>query len=140
MRKIVVATHGKLALGIKDTVSLIAGEKLAASMITYCLEPGMNTNDYCQELEKEILKAPDDQYLILTDIAKASVVTSLIPLVKYPNVKLLTGINMAIVLELMLAPEKTFEDNELAIILQQAKEGMSLITKADLEKKNEDDF
>ena len=140
MRKIVVATHGKLALGIKDTVSLIAGEKLAESIITYCLEPGMNTNDYCKELEKDILKNPDNQYLILTDIAKASVVTSLIPLVKYSNVKLLTGINMAIVLELMLAPEKTFEDNELAIILQQAKEGMSLITKADLEKKNEDNF
>ena len=51
MKKIIIATHGELALGIKNALELIAGS-MAKEISTYSLTPGKSATDFVGEIEK----------------------------------------------------------------------------------------
>lgn len=50
--KIILASHGGLSKGMKDSVSMIVGD-LARDIETYSLLPGQNPEDFYQEVLKE---------------------------------------------------------------------------------------
>ena len=75
MAKIILASHGGLSKGMKDSVSMIVGD-LAKDIETYSLLPGQNPEDFYQEVLKEV-KESDEQILILCDIKGGSVHTAL---------------------------------------------------------------
>ena len=52
MAKIILASHGGLSKGMKDSVSMIVGD-LARDIETYSLLPGQNPEDFYQEVLKE---------------------------------------------------------------------------------------
>ena len=52
MAKIILASHGGLSKGMKDSVSMIVGD-LAKDIETYSLLPGQNPEDFYQEVLKE---------------------------------------------------------------------------------------
>ena len=75
MAKIILASHGGLSKGMKDSVSMIVGD-LAKDIETYSLLPGQNPEDFYQEVLKEA-KECEEQILILCDIKGGSVHTAL---------------------------------------------------------------
>ena len=75
MANIILASHGGLSKGMKDSVSMIVGD-LARDTETYSLLPRQNPEDFYQEVLKEAKKC-EEQILILCDIKGGSVHTAL---------------------------------------------------------------
>lgn len=71
MKKIIIATHGELALGIKNALELIAGS-MAKEISTYSLTPGKSATDFVAEIEKEMIDYPDQQFIVMGDMYGAS--------------------------------------------------------------------
>lgn len=118
MRRVILASHGKLAEGIKDAAMLIIGPQ-AAALETYCLLPGQQAADYAQNLAKEVEKDQETEFVIVVDIYGASVFSAMYPLACHANVCLITGLNLAIVLTLMLShPDKLTEASIAKLIVE----------------------
>ena len=100
MAKIILASHGGLSKGMKDSVSMIVGD-LAKDIETYSLLPGENPEDFYQEVLNEA-KESEEQFLILCDIKGGSVHTALSKLAVLDNVMVFSGMNMGLVLDAVM--------------------------------------
>lgn len=78
MRQVILASHGKLAEGLLNSLRMIIGEELTQDVETYCLFPGENPNDFMNKLKERIATNPQMEFVILCDIKGGSVHTSLI--------------------------------------------------------------
>lgn len=126
MAKIILASHGGLSKGMKDSVSMIVGD-LGKDVETYSLLPGENPEDFYQEVLNEA-KESDEQFLILCDIKGGSVHTALSKLAVLDNVMVFSGMNMGLVLDVLM---KSLNGNlELAYandLIEAAKDGMTVM-------------
>ena len=120
MAKIILASHGGLSKGMKDSVSMIVGD-LAKDIETYSLLPGQNPEDFYQEVLKE-------QILILCDIKGGSVHTALSKLAVLDNVMVFSGMNMGLVLDaVMKGLNGKIELAEANDLIEAAKDGMTVM-------------
>ena len=126
MAKIILASHGGLSKGMKDSVSMIVGD-LAKDIETYSLRPGQNPEDFYQEVLKEA-KESDEQILILCDIKGGSVHTALSKLAVLDNVMVFSGMNMGLVLDaVMKGLNGKLELAEANDLIEAAKDGMTVM-------------
>ncbi|WP_295251901.1 hypothetical protein [uncultured Catenibacterium sp.] len=126
MAKIILASHGGLSKGMKDSVSMIVGD-LATDIETYSLLPGQNPEDFYQEVLKEA-KESDEQILILCDIKGGSVHTALSKLAVLDNVMVFSGMNMGLVLDaVMKGLNGKLELAEANDLIEAAKDGMTVM-------------
>ena len=123
MAKIILASHGGLSKGMKDSVSMIVGD-LAKDIETYSLLPGENPEDFYQEVLKEA-KECEEQILILCDIKGGSVHTALSKLAVLDNVLVFSGMNMGLVLKGLNGKLELAEANDL---IEAAKDGMTVMS------------
>lgn len=130
MVKIILASHGELSKGMLNSITMIVGD-LANGIETYSLYPGENPNDYVQTL-KERFQNDNNHYIIVCDIKGGSVYNSLVQTCIYDNVDILSGMNMNLVLELVLANNSGNLD--LNQVIDNAKNGITLKNKASLDK------
>ncbi|MGO3601611.1 MAG: PTS sugar transporter subunit IIA [Enterococcus faecalis] len=135
MKKIYIASHGEMSLGIKDSLRLIAGES-AEKIYTFSLTPGKNTNDFIREIESTISNNPTTQFIIMGDLFGASIVNSMVQLAIYNNAVLLSGVNLSMALQIVLSNENDLTDEDIEQILFEARDGIKRIT---LPKNNEDE-
>lgn len=99
MRKYYVITHGAMANGLADTIKMLIGDKKSITPIAAYMSD--------LSLEEEVLEVVKDiesgvEVIVFTDIAHGSVNQFFVPYLKYANFHLITGINLAIVLSVML--------------------------------------
>lgn len=106
MRKITIASHGEFAKGLKHSIALIVGN-LADDINTFCLYPSQSPMDFKEQMEEEIKKHPENEYVFLCDIKGGSVHTVCSQLCRYDNVKVFSGTNMNLVLDLLLSSPET---------------------------------
>lgn len=126
MAKIILASHGGLSKGMKDSVSMIVGD-LAKDIETYSLLSGQNPEDYYQEVLKQA-KESDEQILILCDIKGGSVHTALSKLAVLDNVMVFSGMNMGLVLDaVMKGLNGKLELAEANDLIEAAKDGMTVM-------------
>ena len=103
MKKIIVATHGYLADGIKSSLEILGGSKNDISFINAYVD-SVDLNSKIQEIFKEIEE--DDEVVIFTDIYGGSVNQMFVPYcLKDKNKHLISGFNLAIILEVALSDE-----------------------------------
>lgn len=126
MAKIILASHGGLSKGMKDSVSMIVGD-LAKDIEIYSLLPGQNPEDFYQEVLKEA-KESEEQFLILCDIKGGSVHTALSKLAVLDNVMVFSGMNMGLVLDaVMKGLNGKLELAEANDLIEAAKDGMTVM-------------
>ena len=126
MAKIILASHGGLSKGMKDSVSMIVGD-LARDIETCSLLPGQNPEDFYQEVLKEAKKC-EEQILILCDIKGGSVHTALSKLAILDNVLVFSGMNMGLVLDaVMKGLNGKLELAEANDLIEAAKDGMTVM-------------
>ena len=126
MAKIILASHGGLSKGMKDSVSMIAGD-LAKDIETYSLLPGENPEDFYQEVLKEA-KECEEQILILCDIKGGSVHTALSKLAVLDNVMVFSGMNMGLALDaVMKSSGQNLELADANNLIESAKEGITVM-------------
>lgn len=128
MKKILLASHGKLSEGMFDTIQMIAGASLMEHVIHYSLKPGENAADYANEYAKVVASSPEDQFIIITDIFGGSVHTSFSQILTNSQTILFSGMNVSLVLELLTKDGHiTKEDCELSI--ESSQGGIQYLTK-----------
>lgn len=134
-RKIVVASHGNLAKGLVDSVSMIIG-KPEYPIEIYMLYPGELADDFAKKMQNEICENLDRQYIILTDLFGASVFNAMYSLLKFENVKLCTGMNLNLLLQICIEKKDWLTDQDMSRIVLEAKEGVRFIENKILEQED----
>lgn len=135
MRRVILASHGAFAEGAKESVSMIIGEQQGVT--TYHMHPGENAADFAEELRTEITADKDTEYLILTDLYGASVCSAMMQLGIYDNVRVFSGMNLCLILEILTGYPNQLTDADVEEILSVAKEG---IRQVKMEKTEEEEF
>lgn len=135
MRKVILASHGDMAKGAGMSLEMILGEQ--ENLRTYGLYPGENPTDYAAQLEEEIKGEPGTHFVIVTDLAGASVCNAMFPLSRYENVQVFTGFNLQFLLELVSGGEEPLGQEETEKLLSSARQGMRQVT---FEMEEEEDF
>lgn len=118
MKKIILASHGGLAEGMKDTVKMLSG--IDEGIYAFGFRDGGDINEiFCQVNE---LINDEDEFIVVTDAPGGSVNTVLTPLVNHENVQLIAGMNTILVVSLAMSLSADKED-----ILQSIEEGKGSI-------------
>lgn len=126
MRKILIATHGKMASGVKYTAELLLGQMADITTIDAYVNPEDNPE---AEMEAFFQKAAGEQVVVLTDLQGGSVNQKLLKYSKDPNVILITGFNLAILIQVMMAPEPiTAED--VGRFIEDSRQELKLVSLA----------
>lgn len=135
MTKLILASHGELAKGMKHTAQMIVGS-LVDQVEVYCLYPGMNPEDYAKEMRSRI-EADDEQYLFICDILGGSVHTALSQLLDNERVRVCSGMNLNLILGLVIANQSELDDSAVIIAVEEAQSGITFKTCIEVEE-NED--
>lgn len=118
-KKIILVSHGKLSAGMLHSVQMIVGENPDIS----CM--GMLPDEHYQPMvdavEQQLKEHPDTQYIVIADLLGGSVCNGMTALTGYPNMKLVAGMNMGLVINLLLA-SGALTDEEIDAKIKEAKD------------------
>ena len=134
MKKIVIASHAKMAEGIQSTLELFVGTELDITYISAYVEDYPSVEDQITKFFNQL--DADDQALIFTDLFGGSVNQKMILAAEErPNVFLIAGFNLPLVIELIFAAD-VYTPELVNEIVQKTKETMIYVNK--LEKENKE--
>ena len=108
MRHIIVATHGKFAEGILDSVRLIMGEHKEGQPFCAFVEQGVNLNDQVDALLSSIPET--DEILVAADLMGGSVCNEFIRRRDRPGLHSVAGLNLAMLLEMIANVDLPIDD------------------------------
>ena len=120
MNQIILASHGGLSAGMRDTVELIVGEVPNVHVVS-------TTRDEREPIlaaTRRLLKSfdPEDRVYILTDVLSGSVNNDMLTLLAdWPDLTILCGMNACLALNLA-STDDPISDEELEDFLQQARD------------------
>ncbi len=136
MQKYLIATHGKMAMGLKDTIKVLTGKEDIDTINAYT-EDG-SVEEALQNYFNGI--AAEDKVIVFTDIAGGSVNQKIISYLNNRNCLLISGTNLPLILEIIL--EKREIDAELVREkIKLAKEQLVFVNDEILKVKySEEDF
>ena len=133
MLKLLLASHGKMAEGMKSAVELLIGKQENLTVISAYVE-GRNIDKelaaYFASLDEE------DQLVMLSDLYGGSVNQKMYLYLDRPNTFLVSGINLALLLELCMAEEVTLQ--KLQTLVEQSRKLQKVIVFDEEEKQQED--
>ena len=138
MRHVILASHGNLARGMADTISMIVGE--VGNLTTFVLERD-DMDPISNQVRRELdTYDPGDEVIICTDMVGSSVNNDMVGLLgDYPQVTLISGMNLPLVITLAL-DEGPATEEELDEIIAQAAEGIKNCSKVlRLQEEEEED-
>lgn len=111
MYRVIVMTHGKLAVGLKDTLTMIAGEKEGVYFITF--DPSDTVEEFDKRMRTIYRSIPkDESVLIMGDLyggTPTNVATKYF-LREPERVRVVTGINFPLLLTSVLSMEQNLEE------------------------------
>ena len=120
MNQIILASHGGLSAGMRDTVELIVGEVPNVHVVS-------TTRDEREPIlaaTRRLLESfdPEDRVYILTDVLSGSVNNDMLTLLAdWPDLTILCGMNACLALNLA-STDDPISDEELEDFLQQARD------------------
>lgn len=102
MKQILIATHGKMASGIRYTAEMIAGKSEEITTI----DAYVNAEDDVEKQFAEYFEAhKEDRVFVFTDLMGGSVNQKIMKYASEKNVTLITGTNLPVLIQVMLAEE-----------------------------------
>lgn len=118
-KKIILVSHGKLSAGMLHSVQMIVGEN--ADLSCMGMLPGEHYQPMVDAVEQQLKEHPDTQYIVVADLLGGSVCNGMTTLTGYPNMKLVAGMNMGLVIGLLLTPG-ALSDEEIDARIMEAKD------------------
>lgn len=117
----ILLSHGKLSGGMKHTVEMIIGETPGLHSIG--MDPDEGVDSLLRELKSLMDTCKDARFVLITDLFGGSVNNRIYEQFGTdPNVEIVTGMNLSLVLELVLQENVTEAEIRSAVSL--AKENM----------------
>lgn len=100
MRKYVIATHGKMAEGIRSTLEIIVGPQENLICISgyteECPEP-------VAEMKRIVEENQENDVVFMTDLLMGSINNNAVSLMSSGKVHVVTGVNLAAVISLVMS-------------------------------------
>lgn len=100
MRRVLVASHGRLAAGMKESVSLIAGEQDSLDALCAYVDGIDDVHALLQDRVDAI--GEGDELVIVTDVLGGSVNNEAVQFANVPGVYVVTGMSLPFVLSLVI--------------------------------------
>lgn len=122
MYEIIVATHGKLSEGFRDTIDMLMGERKGVYFIEF------SQNDEVENLREKLINITNsikNEVLILTDLFGGTPCNTAIKIALESKlkIKILSGVNLPMLIEAVLNQDSIL-DEVIESILNSSKEGI----------------
>ncbi|MDR2886961.1 MAG: hypothetical protein LBV26_03005 [Bacteroidales bacterium] len=101
MRKYLIVTHGSFAGGILSSFELIAGKTDNVFIIEAYTDGNKSIDDKVEEITGML--NDEDELIVFTDLVGGSVTNQIIKKALQKNVYIISGINLPLILEIILA-------------------------------------
>lgn len=125
MTKILILSHGRFADSIKDTVEMISGSN--PNIISLGIFPEQNINAYESKIRECVSKNADNEIIIMVDVLGGSPYNIAAKLLnEYPDLFLLTGVNIPMVLETVPLLDSTTSSELLQLMRNSANDGIKV--------------
>jgi fructoselysine and glucoselysine-specific PTS system IIA component len=138
-RKFLIATHGTLAGGVKSSLDIITG----AMDNVFLIEAYVDENKSLENDIKAVLEqlSDNDELIVFSDILGGSVTNQLLQHALQANVHVVSGFNLPLVIEIVLADADIPAEEVIAGAIENAKQQMvhvnKLITSQSQEEEND---
>lgn len=117
---------------MKSAAAMILGE--SAKMDAFGLDTWGTPQAILEEVKKIMAQSPEDEYVLLCDIKGGSVCNALMELSMEPNVSVISGINLNIVLTLALSDEDTPLADEIGGMIEECRQGIQFFNASIMEE------
>lgn len=122
MIHIVLASHGRLAASMKESIGLIMGNTDAITAICAYCEPEEALGDQIDRAFARFL--PEDTVVVVTDVFGGSVNNEFMKYVGRDRLYLIAGMNLPLVIQLVTMGQQEDMGTALKEILEEARKGM----------------
>lgn len=124
MNRIILASHGSMSAGIHDTAEMILGKIPNLYHVATLREETENVTSQTERILSSF--DPDDQVYILTDVFGGSVNNDMMAIsARYPQVTLICGMNLCLVLSLASEDDPLSEEEVQEIMENSQKQIMN---------------
>ena len=134
MLKIFLSSHGHMASGIKSSLDILIGNTDKITVFDAYVDE-KNVQDVLDNFYKTV--GEDDEVLLLSDLYGGSVNQVMFTYLNRPNTRLVSGVNLALVLE--LAIKETISDSELEELVETSRMMMKIVKIEALADDNDSD-
>ena len=134
MLKIFLSSHGHMASGIKSSLDILIGNTDKITVFDAYVDE-KNVQDVLDNFYKTV--SEDDEVLLLSDLYGGSVNQVMFTYLNRPNTRLVSGVNLALVLE--LAIKETLSDSELEELVETSRMMMKIVKMEALADDNDSD-
>ena len=134
MLKIFLSSHGHMASGIKSSFDILIGNTDKITVFDAYVDE-KNVQDVLDNFYKTV--SEDDEVLLLSDLYGGSVNQVMFTYLNRPNTRLVSGVNLALVLE--LAIKETISDSELEELVETSRMMMKIVKMEALADDNDSD-
>lgn len=132
--KIILISHGDLSKAMVKSAQMITGER--ENLFYYGLYPGEHPYEMINRIKNEAKNNKKDKFIVIADICGGSVCNAAMELVELRNVKLLSGMNLTLIIDVIL--ENDLSDKVLNEKINNAKEGIKLFSSPEYIKQFQD--
>ena len=123
MKQILIATHGKMASGIRYTAELIVGKMAEITTIDAYVTPEDNVE---KKFEEYFANHENDRIFVFTDLMGGSVNQKLLGYSQKESVTLITGTNLPVLMQVMMADDDVTEE-EIQEFIDDAREELQMV-------------
>lgn len=118
-RSVIIATHGTMAAGIKDSLDILTGN--AAGIYTICgFSEDPDPRKSIAQLMEQI--GSDQEILVFTDLMGGSINQMFIPYLKTHRLHLITGCSLPLIFPLILNEEESLTKECIEDAIRTAQE------------------
>jgi len=135
VRIYLIISHNNLAEGMKNTVEFFTGENKKLYFINCYID-----NEPVEEKLKRFIQKlnEDDELIIFTDLIGGSVNQEAIKLLGKDKIHVISGFNLALVLEILLIDKGSNLDEQIPIIVEKAKKNICYMNTYKFEMEEEE--
>ena len=121
-RKFLIATHGTFSAGAQSSLDMIIGAVPHVFIIQAYLDENIVIEQQIREVLEQI--SDKDELVIFSDIMGGSVTNQLLQQALKPNIHILSGFNLPLLIDVMLADQETPVKEAIHSAIENAKEQM----------------
>ena len=127
MAEIIIATHGKMAEGIAETISLLVGRHLNLRILE-AYEDNDSIDQKIDQLTEQL--DPQQQWIFVIDLHYGSVAQALaVRFMHCPDqVKLIAGFNLGLILRLISESFAFYTDEQLHVLIEDGRRELVLLS------------
>lgn len=127
IRKFLIATHGNFSAGVKSSLDMIIGAMENIFIITAYVDENKSLEDEIKAVLDEINDT--DELIVFCDILGGSVTNQVLMHALEPNVHIISGFNLPLLIEVLMAGADTPIEQVISESIDNAKEQIVYVNK-----------